>query len=215
MACHIQLKDLALTYRWRNFKKDIFVDLNLCIPKGSFTTIVGHNGSGKSSLIKLILGLEAPQHGEIRINNELVHPGFPEAVKRNGIAYLSQQIEDVFFSETVIEELNYEGDQDNRAHILSEVGLSDLLHREVESLSGGEKQSLAIAQFILRDAPVLILDEPSSYLDQERAIILKNYLADSHAGGKTILHVTQFAGEREWGTHLIDLNTDPIEVKSI
>jgi len=72
MACHIKLDNLALTYRWKAFQKNIFQDLNLCIPHGAFVTIKGGNGSGKSSLIRLILGLAAPDAGEITINGDLV-----------------------------------------------------------------------------------------------------------------------------------------------
>lgn len=212
MTCHIQLKDLALTYRWRDFKKEIFRDLDLCIPKGAFVTISGANGSGKSSLIKLILGLETPSKGDVLINDVPVLPGHPTAVRDHEIAYLSQQIEDMFFSETVDEELNYGADPHRDFEIENRLGISALLHRRVETLSGGEKQSLALVQFMLCDAPILLLDEPSSYLDDERSAILKNYLKDAHAKGKTIIHITQYAAEGKWGTHHIDLDAESIKM---
>lgn len=209
MKCHIHVKNLALTYRWKSFQKTIFEDLNLCIPPGAFVTIFGSNGSGKSSLVKLILGLETPQSGEILINDSTVRFGYPEALKKHRISYLSQQIEDLFFSETVAEELNYQGhhlpDPDFR-NLIQSLGLETLMDRSVESLSGGERQSLALAQFMTQDAPLMILDEPSSYLDQGKAALLKTFLVKAHLSGKTILHVTQFTSELEWGTHVIDLD---------
>ncbi len=209
MRCHIQVKNLALTYRWKSFQKTIFEGLNLCIPPGVFVTLIGSNGSGKSSLIKLILGLETPQSGEIMINDERVRFGYPEALRKNQIAYLSQQIEDLFFSETVAEELNYAGDHLSDPEfrdIIQSLGLTALMDRNVESLSGGERQSLALAQFMTQDAPLLILDEPSSYLDLGKAELLKEFLAKAHLSGKTILHITQFNSEKKWGTHAIDLD---------
>lgn len=218
MPCHIQVNNLALSYRWKEFKKHIFTDLNLCIPTGVFVTLVGGNGSGKSSLVKLIMGLATPQIGEVLINDELVRPGYPDAVKQNRVAYLSQQIEDLFFSETVAEELKYQGttltDPVIR-QIIQTLGLDTFLDRHVESLSGGERQSLALAQFMIQDAPLLILDEPSSYLDQKKAATLKSFLDKSHGTGKTILHVTQFESEIKWGTHVIDLDEPKVRLASL
>jgi ABC-type multidrug transport system ATPase subunit len=215
MQCHIQVKNLALTYRWKSFQKTIYEDLNLCIPKGAFVTIFGSNGSGKSSLIKLILGLETPQSGEVLINDQPVRFGYPEALKHNRISYLSQQIEDLFFSETVGEELQYQGSNitapDFQEIILS-LGLESFLNRKVESLSGGEKQALALAQFMSQDAPLLLLDEPSSYLDQGKAALLKEFLLKANRSGKTILHVTQFDSELDWGSHKIDLDNPTVEL---
>jgi len=213
MTCHIRVNHLALTYGWKNFQKHIFKDLNLCIPDGAFVTLIGENGCGKSSLVKLILGLVAPQTGEILIHDELVLPGYPNAIRQHRIAYLSQQIEELFFSETLAEELSYQGTTMADIGIgdsLETLGLDNLMDRSVESLSGGERQSLALAQFMMCTAPLLILDEPSSYLDQEKAAILRRFLDKAHDSGKTILHVTQFLSEVRWGTHVLDLDKSKI-----
>jgi len=215
MQCHIKVSDLALTFSWNTHRKTIFKDLNLCIPRGSFVTLVGGNGSGKSSLIKLILGLIRPDQGEIMVLDKRVRPGYPEDVRHGQIAYLSQQIEDLFFAETVAEELHYfaggvpPNSWDDFAHAL---GLSPLLDRTVESLSGGERQSLALAQFINTSASLLIMDEPSSYLDHAKSTLLQARLKQEHSAGKTILHVSQFETELAWGTHVIDLDQDPVQL---
>ncbi len=212
MGCHIQVKDLALSYSWASRKKQIFRNLNLCIEVGSFVTVVGSNGCGKSSLIKLILGTVSPNRGEVHIAGKLVQPGYPQAVRNHHIAYLAQQIEDLFFADKVSEELTYDHALSNmeREETLSLLGLEKFLNRSIDSLSGGERQGLALAQFMILSAPLLILDEPSSYLDHERATLLKNYLVQAQGRGKTIIHVTQFPDEIEWGTHVLDLDqADP------
>ncbi|MBC8375499.1 MAG: ABC transporter ATP-binding protein [FCB group bacterium] len=218
MSCHIQVKNLALTYRWKTYQKVIFQDLNLCISSASFVTIIGGNGSGKSSLVKLILGLVKPDSGEVLLNDKIVRPGYPEAIKTNRLAYLTQQIEDLFFSETVAEELSYGGDglgSPDMLDILQTLGLDTLMNRSVDSLSGGERQSLALAQFMLQDAPLLILDEPSSYLDQTKAALLKTFLVKAHQAGKTVIHVTQFTSELSWGTHVIDLDQSDVHLVAL
>lgn len=217
MQCHIKVSDLALTYSWNTYQKTIFEDLNLCIPKGSFVTLIGGNGSGKSSLVKLILGLIKPDRGNVLIMNRKVRPGFPEDVRNGQIAYLSQQIEDLFFSETVAEELHYsftEAQDNTSAEFTRSLGLNQLMGRTVESLSGGERQSLALAQFVNTPASLFVMDEPSSYLDQARTALLKARLKQEHGAGKTILHVSQFEAELEWGTHVIDLNEHPVSLET-
>lgn len=218
MQCHIQIKNLALAYRWKSFQKSIFEDLNLCIPTGAFVTIFGSNGSGKSSLVKLILGLETPQTGTVLINTEKVKFGYPEALKKSDVSYLSQQIEDLFFSDTVAEELLYDANQSHDpefSEISQALGLEILMDRHIESLSGGERQALALAQFMTKDAPLLILDEPSSYLDQGKAALLRTFLKKAHQSGKTILHITQFASECKWGSHSIDLDNPIISIAAL
>jgi ABC-type multidrug transport system ATPase subunit len=217
MGCHIQVRDLALSYRWKTFVKPIFTNLELCIEQGSFVTITGSNGTGKSSLIKLILGLQRPDAGELLLEGVPVRAGFPEAVRKHRVAYLAQQIEELFFANTVCEELSYSAaiDQDKQNELLAELGLSQLLDRTIESLSGGERQGLALAQFMLQEAPLLLLDEPSSYLDQNRANSLKDFMLQAHNAGKTILHITQYVQEIGWGTHHIDLDQADPRVRPI
>ncbi|NQV30984.1 MAG: ABC transporter ATP-binding protein [Candidatus Marinimicrobia bacterium] len=215
MTCHIELKNLALSFSWKTYHKQIFHDLNLCIQRGSYVTITGTNGSGKSSLIKLLLGLIPPDQGEIIIQGEAVRSGYPEAVRKGRISYLSQQIEDLFFADTVKEELtqtHLSRPSGINTKYLQSLGLAEHLHRSILSLSGGERQALALAQFMGNESNLLILDEPSSYLDQERAEVLRDYLHDAHFSGKTILHITQYPAEVQWGTHFIDLNQSDVKV---
>jgi len=217
VGSHIQVINLDLSFNWNSFSRNIFHNLNLEIEQGSFVSVTGGNGSGKSSLLKLILGLIAPEEGQVFVQGKAVLPGYPDAIQTNQLAYLAQQIEDLFLADTVIEELAYSpmpGKQEAQK-ILEDLGISVLLNRSIESLSGGERQALALAQFVIQDAPLLILDEPSSYLDQSRAAWLKTYLAQAHSEGKTILHVTQYPVELEWGTHIIDLDQEQPEVAKL
>lgn len=218
MGCHIQVKNLALTYSWSSFKKNIFKDLNLCIETGSFVTITGSNGIGKSSLVKLILGLAKPDAGEIILNNETVRAGYPDAVRAKKAAFLSQHIEDWFFSESVSDELMYGRDDTLNSTIMDMLEQHDLmyiLNRSIEVLSGGERQGLALVQFMLNQAPLLILDEPSSFLDHPRASSLQDYLKQAYSEGKTIIHVTQYPSEVAWGSHHINLDDDDMRVKAL
>jgi|GEM_PF-1827296 len=217
MDCPIQVRGLSLSYRWKNYEKSIFQDLNLCFPRGSFVTIQGGNGSGKSSLLKLILGLIYPQSGDVLIEGLPVNFGYPQAVREHTIAYLAQRIDQFFYADTVLEELSYNQIElnDENTKYLHELGLDHLLERAMQNLSGGEKQGLALAQFMMSPASILILDEPSSYLDEERASILRQFLDEAHTKGKTIIYVTQYPLERDWGTHSLDLDSSNSEIVAL
>ena len=217
MGCHIQVKDLSLSYTWKSYSKKLFSDLFLCFETGSYVTVIGGNGSGKSSLLKLLLGLVTPDQGTVHLDGQVMTPGYPHAVRYGRIAYFSQEIESLFFSETVREELGYDQNTSLEEYhsILKLLSIDHLLDQSIENLSGGERQSLVLAQFMLQEAPLLILDEPSSYLDRGRARILKDFLAQSNAAGKTIIHVTQYEGEIKWGDSVLDLDQEDIRIVTL
>jgi energy-coupling factor transporter ATP-binding protein EcfA2 len=158
--------------------------------------------------------LISADEGDVLIEGIAVKPGYPEAVRNNRVAYLAQQIEELFYGDTVRQELTYDqqGNLPDQLQVLQDLELEHLVDRNVDSLSGGERQAVALAQFMASQAPLLILDEPSSYLDQHRAALLKHYLSKAHQAGKTIIHITQYNAEIAWGSHSIDLDTDAPEV---
>lgn len=214
MDYQIHVRELNLNYRWGDYQRSIFTDLNLCIPAGSFVSITGSNGSGKSSILKLILGLIEPDSGEIQLGERQVRFGYVDGGKEGQVAYLSQHIDELFFGETVRQELSFQRDLQSLEiqHLLSELGLDHLLDRQIDTLSGGEKQGIALVQFLSNLCPVLLLDEPSSYLDKHATQVLRKRLQRAQGEGRTILHATQFNREVSWGSHVLDLDADLPEV---
>lgn len=217
MACYLQIKGLDFSFRWKNHEREIFHDLNLCVQQGSFISVIGSNGSGKSSLLKLILGLNTPNRGDIHFEDKPIRPGYPEAVRQQRMVYLAQQIEELFYGDTVLQELSFtQGNMlEEQKKNIADLDLEHVLHQPVDSLSGGERQGVALAQFMASKAPLLLLDEPSSYLDQARAMVLKAFLIQAHQEGRTIIHTTQYANELGWGTHFIDLDQTSPEIVAL
>jgi len=210
----LQISSLDLEYSWNQHHRQIFNQLTLTVDQGAFVSVTGSNGSGKTSLLKLILGLLIPDSGSIAVQGKPVVAGKPWGVSQGQIAYLAQHIEDLFFAERVRDELTVStGGEQSRKSWLKQLGIPALLDRKIDSLSGGERQSLALAQFMSSSAPLLLLDEPTSYLDAERTRILADFLKTARADGRTILHATQFSGEVSWGTHLLDLDVPNPQVQ--
>ena len=208
MGAMVEFRGLTLKYRWEGYERSIFNDLSFKVPSGSFLSITGGNGSGKSSLLKLILGLISADSGEIVVDGQSIQQGYAAGIQKNQLAYLAQRIESLFFGDTVKQELNYRGQLDSKLllSMLDEIQLEHLLERDIETLSGGERQGVALIQFLASQAPLLILDEPSSYLDNKKSEYLRLKLANAHGEGRTILHATQFEEEVAWGSHLLDLS---------
>ncbi|MDQ0424984.1 ABC transporter ATP-binding protein [Cellulomonas iranensis] len=156
-------------------------DLDLTIPSGTTTALLGPSGSGKSSLLAVAGGLTRPTTGTVRIGQDVVfHPGTGVAaatrtrLDRIGIVFQSPQL---LGSLTALEQLELHAHlRGNRPasvrtqalDLLAEVGMSDHAHKRPAQLSGGQRQRVAIARALIGAPQVLLVDEPTSALDHAR-----------------------------------------------
>ena len=149
-------------------EKVIFDDVSYGIHQGDKIGIIGINGTGKTTILKIIAGLEEPDEGQVITQNGL------------RITYLPQNPE--FPSNATI--LDYVADgkwqkdwatASEAANVLNKLGITD--HEEkIEHLSGGQKKRVALARTLVNPADVLILDEPTNHIDNEMAAWLEDYL---------------------------------------
>ncbi|MCG1438483.1 ABC transporter ATP-binding protein [Staphylococcus epidermidis] len=174
----IVIKGLSKSY---DGKKDALNSLNLVIPNGMFG-ILGRNGSGKSTLMNIIATILQPSKGTVTINGIEIKNS---QKIRQMIGYLPQDF-DFYPNMKVSEVLYYLGflskinqtDFDKYVDlILRKVNLIDYKNKKVKSLSGGMKKRLGIAQAILHDPKVIIVDEPTAGLDPEERVRLRNLLS--------------------------------------
>lgn len=163
--------------------------LHLERPAGSMTAIVGVNGSGKSSLLKVIAGLQKPLSGIVRL----------EVPRRGGVSFLpQQQYLDRQFPIN-LQELVAAGAWGRRdapvlrsqrlKTVLDEWALCGLEHRPLMALSGGELQRALLARLSLTEAPLLLLDEPHAALDEQGQALLWKHIHDWHTEGRTLVVV--------------------------
>ncbi len=168
----LAIKVRKLSYSYSEDNK-VIDDISLNIKKGLFVSIVGHNGCGKSTLAKLLIGLLTPQEGEIYINNVLLNKKTLVTV-RQSMALVFQNPDNQFIGSTVEDDIafglenrqvKHEDMQDIIDKVADEVGMSEYLKKEPSSLSGGQKQRVAIAGALALNPDIIILDEATSMLD--------------------------------------------------
>lgn len=176
-------------------------NISFSVLKGSYVAIAGPNGAGKTTLIRVLLGLATPYTGDITLF-ETPQTSFSSWER---IGYLPQHTGhfNPLFPATVSEIVRsgllaekrfpkrYNAQDKTRVQdALARVGMTDKSDTSVHALSGGQKQRMLLARAIVARPDLLILDEPSTALDQETRSHIFSFLKDEHARGVTILMIT-------------------------
>ena len=163
-----------LSFRFRNSSEPIIDNFELTANKGEIISILGQSGSGKSTFLRLLAGLEKPYSGTIAINNQVLFDSstFVEPEDR-GVGMVFQDYA-LFPNMTVEKNITFglgRLKQNERIHrckeVLELVDLKELSHRYPYELSGGQQQRVALARTLAPKPSVLLLDEPFSNLDAD------------------------------------------------
>ncbi len=179
-------------------------DVNLAVASGERVCLFGRNGSGKSTLLKLAAGILTPQSGEVTVSGLSTRDHNRLNRQRAQLGFIFQNPEDQILTASVrselaftLENLNIDRDKivAHIAEFATRFRLNDFLHRHPSQLSAGEKQRLALAATLISSPKILILDEPTSYLDKE---------------GSKFIHETVF-NSRDWCILAATQNTADIE----
>ncbi len=166
----IDIHDLCFSYSG----KEVLHEINLSVNKKDFIAVIGPNGGGKTTLLKLVLGLLKPTRGNILLN------GKPLGSNNATIGYVPQQINhNLSFPATALDIVlmgKYRPEkrfaftsskQDRRDAIdaLEQIGIADFAHRKITDLSGGQRQRILIARALVNKPELLVLDEPTANID--------------------------------------------------
>lgn len=156
----IEINNLSFSYE--NKEPFLLEDINLKIPDGSFVSIVGENGSCKTTLIKLILGLLNPSKGKVKVFSGPV--GYVPQRFDNFNASFPLTVKEVLELHMKTLKINDSKVIDN---VLNKVGMTDFKNRLIGSLSGGQMQKIFIARSLIGNPSILVLDELSNGVDEK------------------------------------------------
>ncbi|CAM1671251.1 Energy-coupling factor transporter ATP-binding protein EcfA2 [Streptococcus mitis] len=200
----IALENVSFTYQEGTpLASAALSDVSLTIEDGSYTALIGHTGSGKSTILQLLNGLLVPSQGSVRVFDTLItstskNKDIRQIRKQVGLVF--QFAENQIFEETVLKDVafgpqNFGVSEEEAEKIAREklalVGIDEsLFNRSPFELSGGQMRRVAIAGILAMEPAILVLDEPTAGLDPLGRKELMNLFKKLHQSGMTIVLVT-------------------------
>jgi len=200
----ITLENVSFTYQEGTpLSSSALTDVSLTIEDGSYTALIGHTGSGKSTILQLLNGLLVPSQGSVRVFDTLItstskNKDIRQIRKQVGLVF--QFAENQIFEETVLKDVafgpqNFGVSEEDAEQIAREklalVGIDEsLFDRSPFELSGGQMRRVAIAGILAMEPAILVLDEPTAGLDPLGRKELMNLFKKLHQSGMTIVLVT-------------------------
>lgn len=175
-------------------------DMSWTLPPGSFLAVAGPSGAGKSSLLACLAGELDPSDGTIQLQGQSVGNVFQDLRLSNNLSVLNNVLCGSLgrhkWWQTL---LNFDNaERQDAFDIAASLGLSDLVHKPVSNVSGGEQQRTAVGRTLLHRPDIILADEPTSQLDTETAKCVLGMLREATRGGKTViavLHDSRFVSE--------------------
>ncbi|WP_221482156.1 ABC transporter ATP-binding protein [Cohnella xylanilytica] len=210
----IEFRRTELSYRTvRKEKREVLRGLDLALNEGERIALVGNNGAGKSSLLKLIAGIARPTGGDVRVLGEDAKGLSVERISAR-IAYVFQNPEDMFIEDTVYKEVayclkrrRYPQAEETAERMLRAFRLEPLRDRDARLLSGGQQRRVSLAIGAAIRPEIILLDEPTANLDLATREELIGTLKELEAHVRTVVIATHdMQLVRQWATRVVVLN---------
>ena len=212
----IEINNLNFSYDNDN---QILNNINIKIAKGSFVSIIGHNGSGKSTIAKVLIGLLKANSGNIYIDDMLLNEDNIYKIRKK-IGIVFQNPDNQFIGATIKDDIAFglENNQISKEEMekiiveyVDKVNMLDYLHHEPSKLSGGQKQRVAIAGVLATHPDIIIFDESTSMLDPNGKKIINDLILKLHKEyNLTIISITHDMDQALLSDYIYILNQGSI-----
>jgi len=213
----IELKDVDKSYKNNNKVLD---DISFIVPENTITGYLGPNGAGKSTTIKLLIGLVRADRGEVMVNGvNLYEDSYPSSHVRGSIGCMLEY--DTLYSDlSAMDNIKYWGQLYGLTEDEAEFKAKKLLEKMklknvlVSKYSNGMRKRLSFAKSIVHNPEILILDEPTSGVDFESRVIIRELIKELHEKGSTIFLSSHDLGEvYKLCTDIIIINHGKIQIQ--
>lgn len=201
----IEIKDLTKSYNDRI----LFKDFSLQIEQGEFIVFNGKSGSGKTTMLNMIGGLEPFDSGSIIID------GLDVKRRKDRLQLFRQKLGFIFQNFALVEKKTVKENLEmvhpsyrtemSIDEALGTVGMLKMKNRSVYSLSGGEQQRVAIARLFLKNSSIILADEPTGSLDRENADLIMEFISELNKKNKTVIMVTHDEKYKKYGRRIIQI----------
>ncbi len=208
-------------------KRIVSTELDVRIPDGSFTVIVGPNGCGKSTLLRSLCRLIKPSTGQIWLDGKDIQSYPAKAIARQlGLLPQSATAPDGISVTDLVSRGRYphqsllkqwsRADENVVRNALDATGVADLASRNMDELSGGQRQRVWVAMALAQQTPILLLDEPTTFLDIAHQIELLDLFRMLNAQGRTLVAVLHDLNHAcRYATHLIAMKDGSIVAEGV
>lgn len=197
----IQINHVSINYKENKNEYLAVNDVSLAIESGSFTSIVGRSGSGKTSLLNALGGLLLPTRGEVLVDGEEIYRLSDVKLSEYRSSHIGYIFQDFYLEghysveqnlEIVLMITGYPAAKRKKkiAELLKRVGLEGRQKQRTATLSGGERQRVCIARALANNPQIILADEPCGNLDSHNGEIVMDYLRAFSQEGKTVVLVT-------------------------
>ena len=214
----LEVKNLNYSYPDGDGKRVIFNNCNVSFSLGKFYSILGDSGSGKTTFLSIIAGLDKKYQGEVLYEGKEIKEIGLDKYRRSGVSMIFQSynliphlnaIENCFIAMDISSNVN-RLDKNKVRKLLELYGIDEKkAKRKVNSLSGGEQQRVAIVRTILSESKIIVADEPTGNLDQNVSqSIINEFIRLAHEDNKCVIMVTHNQKLANQSDVVFKLNTD-------
>ncbi len=212
----IEVKDVIKTYGSGESRFQVLKGISLAIQDGDFVVILGASGSGKSTFLNVISGLERPDSGKVLYDNmdiTALSDNELTAFRKETVGFIFQQyylLPNMDVDKNVKMGADLAGSKDYKT-VIEAVGLGEKLHKYPSELSGGEQQRVSVARALAKRPKVLFLDEPTGALDEQTGRQVLDYICKLKSQyGFTIVMVTHNLNIAEMAKTVIKMNSGKV-----
>ncbi len=212
----ITVRQLRKTYVMGRARVHALAGVDVLVPQGSLTVVMGPSGSGKSTLLYLVGGLDRPTSGEILVNGTNLNKLDENSLavfRRKTLGFIFQSfnlVSSMSALENVAFPMRFSGvdpreRQKAAMRMIEQVGLGKHWRHKPTEMSGGQQQRVAVARALVNNPRLILADEPTGNLDSNTGLTIMQLLSDLHQAGRTVMVVTHDPRMLRFATHAVYL----------